>query len=63
MKQEGQMIVGYARTSTIEHEARYIIAWKLCTTMKAEDVTATLDLALRTSGLGQGRAPAAALVG
>ena len=31
----------------------YIIASKLCTTMKAEDVTATLELALQTSGLDQ----------
>ena len=31
--------------------SRYIVAWKLCTTMKAEDVTATLDLALQASGL------------
>jgi putative transposase len=30
--------------------SRYIIAWKLCTTMKAEDVTATLDLAVKASG-------------
>jgi putative transposase len=30
---------------------RYIVAWKLCTTMKAEEVTAMLDLALQTSGL------------
>ena len=30
--------------------SRYIIAWKLCTTMKAEDVTDTLTLALRASG-------------
>ena len=29
------------------------VAWKLCTTMKAEDVTATLDLALLASGLDQ----------
>ncbi|MGQ3279307.1 MAG: transposase, partial [Shinella sp.] len=28
----------------------YIIAWKLCTTMKVEDVTDTLDLALAASG-------------
>jgi putative transposase len=33
--------------------SRYIIAWKLCTTMKAEDVTATLDLALKSSELGR----------
>ncbi len=35
--------------------SRYIIAWKLCTTMKAEDVTATLDLALQASGLDKAR--------
>jgi putative transposase len=29
----------------------YIIAWKLCTTMKVGDVTKTLDLALQASGL------------
>ena len=29
--------------------SRFIIAWKLCTTMKAEDITATLDLALKAS--------------
>jgi putative transposase len=28
----------------------FIIAWKLCTTMKAEDVTETLELALKASG-------------
>src|SRR5437016_4324516 len=31
--------------------SRYIIAWKLCTTMKAEDVTATLEMALHAAGL------------
>jgi transposase InsO family protein len=30
--------------------SRYIIAWKLCTNMRAEDVTATLDMALAASG-------------
>jgi putative transposase len=30
---------------------RFIVAWKLCATMKAKDVTATLDLALFASGL------------
>jgi putative transposase len=29
------------------------VAWKLCETMKAQDVTATLDLALAASGLDQ----------
>jgi transposase InsO family protein len=33
--------------------SRYIVAWKLCTTMKAEDVTSTLELALQASGLDQ----------
>lgn len=33
--------------------SRYIIAWKLCTTMKTEDVTDTLDLALQASGCDQ----------
>jgi transposase InsO family protein len=33
--------------------SRYIIAWKLCATMTASDVTAMLDLALQTSGLDQ----------
>ena len=31
--------------------SRFIVAWKLCATMKAQDVTATLDLALFASGL------------
>ena len=37
---------GWFYLSTILDDfSRYIIAWKLCTTMKVEDVTATLDLA------------------
>ena len=35
--------------------SRYIIAWKLCSTMKAEDVTATLNVALKASGLDQAK--------
>jgi putative transposase len=31
--------------------SRFIVAWKVCATMKAKDVTATLDLALFASGL------------
>ena len=39
---------GWMYLSTmLDDFSRYIIAWKLCTTMKAEDVTDTLDLALR----------------
>ena len=42
---------GWFYLSTILDEySRYIIAWKLCTNMKAEDVTDTLKLALQASG-------------
>ena len=34
-------------STVLDDFSRYIIAWKLCTTMKAQDVTDTLDLALR----------------
>ncbi len=45
---------GWFYLSTIlDDYSRYIIAWKLCTTMKTEDVTDTLDLALRASGCDQ----------
>ena len=33
--------------------SRYIIAWKLCTTMKTSDVTDTLERALQASGCDQ----------
>src|SRR5439155_7498979 len=39
-------------STVLDDFSRYIVAWKLCTTMKAEDVTATLELALRALGLG-----------
>ena len=43
---------GWFYLSTILDDfSRYVIAWKLCTSMTAEDVTATLDLALKASGL------------
>ena len=42
---------GWFYLSTIlDDYSRYIIAWKLCTNMKADDVTATLTLALEASG-------------
>ena len=45
---------GWFYLSTILDDfSRYIIAWKLCTTMKTEDVTDTLELALQASGLEQ----------
>ena len=47
---------GWFYLSTILDDfSRYIIAWKLCSTMKVEDVTATLDLALKASGLDQAK--------
>jgi len=42
-------------STVLDDFSRYIIAWKLCTTMKAEDVTATLELALDASGLDTAR--------
>lgn len=45
---------GWMYLSTIlDDYSRYIIAWKLCSTMKAEDVTDTLKLALQASGCDQ----------
>jgi transposase InsO family protein len=45
---------GWFYLSTIlDDYSRYIIAWKLCTTMKAGDVTDTLELALQASGCDQ----------
>ena len=45
---------GWFYLSTILDDfSRYIIAWKLCTTMKSGDVTDTLDLALQASGCDQ----------
>jgi transposase InsO family protein len=42
---------GWFYLSTIlDDYSRYVIAWKLCTTMKASDVTDTLELALTASG-------------
>ena len=42
-------------STVLDDFSRYIVAWKLFTSMKAEDVTATLDLALQASGLDQAK--------
>ena len=42
-------------STVLDDFSRYIIAWKLCTTMRADDVTDTLDLALAASGCDQAR--------
>lgn len=40
-------------STVLDDYSRYIIAWKLCTTMCASDVTDTLELALTASGCDQ----------
>jgi transposase InsO family protein len=35
------------RDSDLDDFSRFIVAWKLCATMKAEDVTETLNLAYK----------------
>src|SRR5918997_713847 len=40
-------------SSVLDDFSRYILAWKLCATMRAQDVTDTLSLALEASGLDQ----------
>jgi transposase InsO family protein len=42
-------------STVLDDFSRSIIAWKLCTTMKADDVTATLELALNASGLDKAK--------
>jgi transposase InsO family protein len=47
---------GWFYLSTILDDfSRYIVAWKLCTTMRAGDVTDTLELALAASGCGNAK--------
>ena len=43
----------YYLSTVLDDFSRFIVAWKLCATMKAQDVTATLDLALTAAGLDQ----------
>ena len=42
-------------STVLDDFSRYIVAWKLCTTMKAEDVTATLEMARDAAGLDKAR--------
>jgi putative transposase len=42
-------------STVLDDFSRYIVAWKLCANMKAEDVTATLEQALQASGLDQAK--------
>jgi transposase InsO family protein len=45
----------FYHSTILDDFSRYIIAWKLCTTMKVGDVTETLNLALQASGLDHAR--------
>jgi transposase InsO family protein len=47
-------------STVLDDFSRYIVAWKLCTTMSAADVTATLELALQASGLDHAEVESAA---
>ena len=40
-------------STVLDDFSRYVIAWKLCTSMAASDVTDTLEMALAASGCGQ----------
>jgi putative transposase len=43
----------YYLSTVLDDFSRYIVAYKLCPTMAAADVTATLNLAMQASGLNQ----------
>ncbi|BAU94085.1 Fis family transcriptional regulator (plasmid) [Methylorubrum populi] len=43
----------YYLSTVLDDFSRFIVAWKLCATMQASDVTATLEMALRAAGLDQ----------
>ena len=43
----------YYLSTILDDYSRYIIAWKLCSTMRASDVTETIELALTASGCEQ----------
>ena len=43
----------YYLSTILDDYSRYIIAWKLCTTMRASDVTETIELTLAASGCDQ----------
>ncbi len=45
----------YYLSTILDDYSRYVISWKLCSTMKAKDVTDTLDLALKVSGCDSAR--------
>ena len=51
-------VIGWGRfylSTVLDDFSRYIIAWKLCSSMAASDVTDTLEMALAASGCAQAR--------
>ena len=51
-------VIGWGRfylSTILDDFSRYIIAWKLCTAMRTEDVTDTLELELKASGCDQAK--------
>src|SRR3546814_14806673 len=42
-------------STVLDDFSRYVILWKLCTTMRAGDVTDTLELSLEASGCASAR--------
>jgi transposase InsO family protein len=40
-------------STVLDDFSRYVVAWKLCTTMRAGDATATLNLGPAAAGLDQ----------
>jgi putative transposase len=47
----------YYLSTIIDDYSRYIISWKLCKTMKADDVRSTVDNALNVTGMPPGQMP------
>ncbi len=45
----------YYLSTILDDYSRYVIAWKLCATMKAQDLTDTLELALEASECDKAR--------
>lgn len=47
----------YYLSTVLDDYSRYIVYWELCSNMKVEDVTRTLDRALNKAGLDKSNAP------
>ena len=47
----------YYLSTILDDYSRYIVTWKLCSTMRAEDVTNTIDAAIAFSGVNEKSMP------